>query len=884
MKNVMWTVSKRAILAAWIAGAMVAPALAQDGSSASDPKANAAKVDEVVVTGVRASLDRALGQKRRADTIVDGISSEDIADFPDGNISESLQRIASVTITRNNGEGELVSIRGLAPQFTKVTLGGLPVLAVAVSDDGNVQNGRATNFDVFPSELFTNALVYKTPSAEVSDGGLAGTIDLDVPRAFDFSGRQIAASLAARHSSLGEETNPQGTLLFSDRFADDKIGVLVQAAYAEDFLYSGVSEGTRWFNTFNFDLDRNGTNEFTNVEVGRLPRLMEEHYDRERLGASASIQFRPTDAFDFGIDVLFAESTKERTRHQLALNLFGAFTPTALTVDANNSAVRGTFTGVGVRSGFDYNTIETENLIVGAHGDWRITETLNLAGRLSLSRANFDRNYYTFNAEAAGRTVSYDFAADPRYALISSSNLDFNDASQFRMLPSITHQPIAYEAVAQFGRLDLNWDIQSPAFSAMKFGVEYNDQTHDRDQFRGTYAVPAGSILSLGIGAPLRRDLFPDDGPSGVTRGWAAFDRDAALRVLTPANPKPVVDPQLTYEIEEAVTSAYAQADIDAMIGGLSIGGNLGMRYSSTEQSTEGFATQGAVVRAVRYERSYDDFLPSLNLRADLSEDVVLRLAASRSVTRANLTDLAPSETVSAVNPTVTRGNPELEPYRANQADLSLEWYFAPEAVLSAAIFYKSIQGFVTTQAVTGPYTPIFDPSRAGNFLQTTPINGDDATVTGIELNFQQPLTFLPTPFDGFGVFANLTYSDSEATSTSVVNNATVSLSTTLPGQSKYSYNLVGYYEKGPFSARLAYHYRDDFLVLILGGVEQRFQEGGGNLDMSVSFEPREGLNFFFEGLNLTSEDIYRYDRTTSRNVSFADFGSTFTAGVRAKF
>lgn len=879
----MWTASKRAILAVWIAGAAVVPALAQDGVAAG-AQDQPSEVDEIIVTGVRASLNRALGQKRRADTIVDGISAEDIADFPDSNISESLQRIAGVTITRNNGEGELVSIRGLAPQFTKVTLGGLPVLAVAVSDDGNVQNGRATNFDVFPSELFTNALVYKTPSAELSDGGLSGTVDLDVPRAFDLNGRRIAASLAARHSSLGDETRPQGTLLFSDRFAQDRIGVLVQVAYAEDFLYSGVSEGTRWSNTFNFDLDRNGTNEFTNVEVSRLPRVMEEYYDRQRLGATASFQFRPTDSVDFGVDVLFSESTKERTRHQLALNLFGAFTPTALAVDDNSSAVRGTFTGVGVRSGFDYNTIETENLIVGAHGEWRISDAVTLTSRLSLSRANFDRDYYTFNAEAAARTVSYDFATDPRYALISSSNLDFNDASQFRMLPTITHQPIAYEAVAQFGRIDLNWDVQGPAFSALKFGVEYNDQTHDRDQFRGTYAVPTGSIQSLGIGAPVRRDLFPDDGPSGVSRGWAAFDRDAALRILTPANPTPAVDPQLTYEIEEAVTSAYVQADIDAQIGSLAIGGNVGLRYSRTEQATDGFATQGAVVRPVQYDRDYDDFLPSLNLRADLSDNVVLRLAASRSVTRANLTDLAPSETVSAVNPTVTRGNPELDPYRANQADLSLEWYFAPEAVLSAAVFYKSIEGFVTTQAVTGPYTPIFDPSRAGDFLQTTPVNGDDATVTGVEVSYQQPLTFLPAPFDGFGVFANLTYSDSESTSTSVVNNATVALTTTLPGQSKYSYNLVGYYEKGPFSARLAYHYRDDFLVLILGGIEQRFQEGGGNLDMSASLEPREGLTLFVEGLNLTSEDIYRYDRTQSRNVSFADFGPTYTAGHRVKF
>jgi len=877
-----WVASRWALFAGMAAGVLAAPAYAQQQGQGQQASAES---DIIVVTGVRGSLQRALNQKERADSIVDGISAEDIAKFPDSNISESLQRISGVTITRNNGEGELVSIRGLAPQFTKVTLTGLPMLAVAVNDDGNVQNGRATNFDVFPSELFRNALVYKTPTASLSDGGLSGAVDLDLPRAFDFSGRQMAASVGARYSALGQETNPQGTLLYADRFANGKVGILVQAAYSEDFLYSGISEGTRWSNTFNFDLDRNGINEFTNVEVGRLPRVMEEWYDRQRFGASASLQYRPNADLDLGLDLLFASSAKDRTRNQLALNLFGTFTPTALKVDANNSAIAGTFTGVGVRSGFDYNTIDTENLVLGAHGDWRLTDRLSVNGRVSLSRAVFNRDYFTFNAESAGRTVSYDFSQDPRYAVFSSSNLDFNDAAAFRMLPTITQQPIDYDAFAKFGRLDATYSLGDGALlSAVKAGFEYNDQTHDRDQFRGTYNVPAGSIASLGIGGSVRRELFPGKGPSGVVRRWATFDRDAALRVLVPSTRTLVVDPQLTYEIGEKVTSGYLQADLSTVVAGLPLRGNVGVRYSQTDQDSEGFATQGATVRPVRYERSYHDWLPSLNLRMDFKDDLVLRFAASRSVTRPNLNDIAPAETVSAVNPTVTRGNPNLNPYRADQADLSLEWYFGPESLLSAGLFYKKVDGFITTQAVNAFYTPIFDPSRAGTFLQTTPINGDDATVKGFELNYQQPLTFLPAPFDGFGVLANFTYSDSEATSTSVVNGRTVSITTTLPGQSKSSYNLVGYYEKGPFSARLAYHYRDDFLILVLGGIEQRFQEATGNLDMSASYEFRKGLTVYAEGLNLTSEDSYRYDRTTSRNVSFADFGPTFALGLRAKF
>jgi TonB-dependent receptor len=202
-------------------------------------------------------------------------------------------------------------------------------------------------------------------------------------------------------------------------------------------------------------------------------------------------------------------------------------------------------------------------------------------------------------------------------------------------------------------------------------------------------------------------------------------------------------------------------------------------------------------------------------------------------------------------------------------------------------VFNKQIDSLIVTKAVVERYVP-YDTSRpAGDFIITTPVNGDKATVTGLEANYQQPFSFLPSPFDGFGLLTNVTVATSESTST-VVTNATTGVtrqvSTRVQGQSPVSYNAILYYDKGPFQVRMAYHWRDDYLVLLLGETEERMKRATGNLDMSINWRATEKLTLFMEALNLTSEDSYLYDRTKARNIGFADYGRTVNLGGRFKF
>ncbi len=255
------------------------PAMAQDTENV---------VEEIVVTGVRASFARSLDQKRASTSIYDAIVAEDIGEFPDLNISESLQRIPGVSITRNLGEGEQVSVRGLAPQFTGVLINGMQAASAAQGDDGNISYGRALTFDLFPSELFTGAGVYKTPTASIQDGGLSATIDMKVPRPFDHDGFTFASTVQASENDLTDETQPALSFLISNTSSDGKIGGLLQVAYAETLLHGELAEGLR-FDKADFDLDGDGTPEYTDTEYARLVRTGVEEYDRDRIGLTGSL-------------------------------------------------------------------------------------------------------------------------------------------------------------------------------------------------------------------------------------------------------------------------------------------------------------------------------------------------------------------------------------------------------------------------------------------------------------------------------------------------------------------------------------------------------------------------------------------------------------------
>lgn len=838
------------------------------------------ELERFVVSGVRGSLAKGLDIKRESNVVLDAVSAEDISVYPDTNIAESLQRISGVTINRTNGEGELVSIRGLSPQFTLVTTQGLSLSSTAINDDGNVQNGRAISFDIFPSQLFAGATVAKTLSAETMDGGLSGAVDLKLPHPFAYKANTAALSLQEGYNDMTQEWDPSGTFFWSTKW-DDRIGVLVQGVYAKDLLYAGISEGTRW-NTFNFP-----SLNATGVEVARLPRVGEEIYDRTRRAVSSTIQYRPSKDLLITVYGLFAQSQKDRSRVTLQGNLFGPMNPTALILD-DNQAIAATFgSGTQVRSGGDFNTVDTDSSLAGLTADWYLDSETKVFAKAAASSSRFDRKVLAMIAQATVNNFSYDFRGHPEYPVMTSTAMDFTNSSAYAVIQNRVTRD-TQEDDATLVSVAVDHPLRGKLWKNIKAGLELRTQERDRDTTQGNLPISAG-LVNFAAVAGVPRYNYLADAPAGVPQTFAAFDRDLTYTRLIDPNSNVVLPvlPSLTFGIKEEILAAYIQADFGSEWFNRSVSGNIGVRYARTKQNANGFSAQGALSTPVNFDRTYDNVLPSLNLRADLNDEMVLRFSASRGITRPSLSDLAPSETVSAVNPTVTKGNPDLKPYLATQLDLSWEWYFKKECLFSFAVFNKEIDSLIVTKAVVERYVP-YDTSRpAGDFIITTPVNGDKATVTGFEANFQQPLSFLPAPFDGFGILANVTVADSSSTSTVVTNSTTGvtrQLTTRVQGQSPVSYNAIVYYDKGRFQVRVAYHWRDDYLVLLLGETEQRMKLATGNLDLSANWRANNNLSIYVEALNLTSENSYLYDRTRSRNIAFADYGRLINLGVRLKF
>lgn len=848
-----------------------------DSAEASGP---AVELSAFVVTGVRGSLAKGLDIKRQSSVVLDAVSAEDISVYPDTNIAESLQRISGVTINRTNGEGELVSIRGLSPQFTLVTAQGLSLSSTAINDDGNVQNGRAISFDIFPSQLFAGATVAKTLSAETMDGGLSGAVDLKLPHPFAYRHNTASLSLQEGFNDLTKKWDPSGTVFWSGKW-NNRFGALVQAVYTKDLLYAGISEGTRW-NAFNFPALN-----ATNVEVARLPRVGEEIYERTRQAVSTTLQYRPSDRLLITAYGLRALSDKDRSRVTLQGNLFGPVNPTSLILEGNQ-AIAATFgAGTQMRSGGDFNTVNTDTNLVGLTADWHLDAGTKISAKAAASSGEFDRTVLAMIAQATINNYSYDFRGHPEYPVMTSTAMDFSNPAAYTVIQNRITRDVQVDDATMLN-LAIDHPLRGRLWKGFKAGLELRTQERDRVTTQANLPIPASVAPFTSVAGLPRYDYLPD-APAGVPLFFAAFDRSLTYRTLIDPNAGTVLPvlPSLTFGIKEEIFASYMQADFDTTVAQRRVSGNVGLRYTRTRQNATGFSAQGALSTPVNFDRTYDNVLPSLNLRTDLNDDMVLRFSVSRGITRPSLSDLAPSETVSAVNPTVTKGNPNLKPYLATQLDLSWEWYFRKECLFSVAVFSKEIDSLIVTKAVVEHYVP-YDPSRsAGDFIITTPVNGDKATITGLEISYQQPLTFLPAPFDGLGFLANVTVADSESTSTVVTNSTTGvtrQLTTRVPGQSPVSYNAIVYYDKGRFQVRFAYHWRDDYLVLLLGETEQRMKLATGNLDLSVNWRMNDRLSLYLEGLNLTSEDSYLYDRTESRNVGFADYGRQLNLGARMKF
>lgn len=840
-------------------------------------------VSEIVVTGYARSLQRATTLKREADHSLDAVTAEDIGKFPSLNAAEALQTVPGVTLDRQRGQGLFISVRGLGPQFQNVELNGRSVAINELIENGGAQ-GRNFRFEVLPSELVSSIEVVKAPTADMNDGALGGNIDVHTFRPLDL-GSRAAVSVRASYNDLAEKTDPSVSGLYSWNNADRTLGVLVSGLYDERTV-----RNDRFFN-FGWVLDR-----FTPAANGGLPaglyaptrtRPTIELEDRERASGSIALQWRPNDDFQTDFDFLITRLDVDFDEFGLDIYpddrtfrqpVFRAGTRRVV----GDTIVAGTIDNVRWMASRETSLNRHDLQVWGLKQTWTPGEW-TVTGDLTYSYA---RSYHPDGLATTRNRISYfapltfDFSRGYQKVGILTGPVDYNDPANY-LGDAFDYTRKDSRDTDQAAKLDAYRTFDG-VLTRIAFGAQYREREREyirRDIVLNTLLGVPVSTLGSNFVTTLPFTNFLSDFGGDSPRSWVAPSRTAFYdRLYTDAvrNQAPsAADLRSSFEVEETVSAAYVRGDFGFDVGTIPVTGNLGLRYTQTEQEARGTLVIGTTPTPAAFPKTYDDWLPSLNLRAELTDTLVARAAASRVLTRPNLVDIAPRITVSRDSPTASGGNPDLEPFLATQADASLEWYFAPTGSLTGAVFYKKLDDYITAANTT-----IQVPGR-GDILLSSLANGGEAKLTGFEAAYNQVFDFLPAPFDGLGLQASFTLVDVESEFTSGARTITDELI----GLSKTSYNLVAFYERDRVQARIGYFWREKFLSGAGSTTQaQTFVDDFGSLDGSISFDVTDIYAVTLEATNLTNAYKFTYAGTTDRPSEINDYGRTLTLSLRARF
>ncbi|MCL9998873.1 MAG: TonB-dependent receptor [Erythrobacter sp.] len=902
------------------------------GAFAQDAEADAAdsdvtsEGDTIVVQGFRDSLSAAIQTKRNANNQVDVIVAEDIAKFPDTNLAESLQRVPGIAIQRDAGEGRTVVVRGLGGQFTRVRVNGMETIATSPDN-----NGRGFDFNIFASELFNSIVVNKTAEAGLDEGSLGAVIDLNTgnPLSLD-TGLTFVASAQVRYNDLNDDAGPRASALLGWVNPEGTFGASVSAAYSEYVTPQLGNNTVRWtqgaFRSVKGTACFNGNTYVPSPacnEVGlafhpRIPRYGLIEHERERLGLTGAIQWQPSESTKLSIDGLFA--TFDETRNELWGEVLFRSNERGIdvvdyTIDANNNLISGTFNNAWVRTENFRRELNTEFYQISARLEQKLTERLNFTVLVGASKSDADSPIETTiifdDRDFNGFSYDYTDMFSPQITFGANgiSNPAQFQLAEFRDRPNnVTNE---YETISG--------NIQWEAFDGITFeaGGLYRKFTFDTVQLQrdSTYCAAfacAPGQIGLQVTPEISEifNLGNAGQPAGTTSSWLIPNLEAAAGAINlygrTATPNLGADRTVT----EEVTGGYVQVDWNTDVAGMKVTGNAGLRYVRTDQLSTGFIGS----TEVGVTRDYDDWLPAVNLNAFITDDLVLRGAWSKVITRPGLGNLTPGGNIDQFNFRITSGNPFLSPFRADAFDAALEWYFAPGAIASVAFFAKDIKSFPIASSFNGTYADSQLPTSlltAGTPLHTaivggqnpdvpiefrTNIDGEGGNLKGVEFQLNLPFSvFTEGFFSRFGVLGNVTLieSDVEYTLTGPApalngsgnpsGGAPEIFTRPLFDLAKKSANATIYYEDAKFSARASVAYRDDYIDGV-SGTRNLFEGFGSslNLDATLRYRINDKVELALEGTNLTDNYRERWVHDPARrNYENNHFGRVILVGAR---
>ena len=682
-------------------------AQAQTSSSATDASAES----EIVVTGIRGSLREAIDAKRDLAVIADVVTAEDVGKFPDKNVAEALQRVPGIVVNREFGEGERVSLRGTAPNLTKTLLNGHSVATADWFILDQVASTRSFNYLTLPAEIIGRLEVYKSPQADVEEGGVGGTINVITRNPLDLEPLTLSASVQGVYSDLSGKFDPQLSGLISWKNADETFGVLVGAIYQKRRTRR---DGLEIFGYRSFPVG-GGQNALVPTLIGST--MFEQ--DRERYGANIGIQFRPSDTLEVNITGLYSRFNADNfNQNYIAWGeqalagggaITGAVVQDGVAVAGNIASATGGTTGFGVV----YDAIDRQAVAKTVSADfdltWRPVDSLSVHFKAGWTKANGDTSNENFIEFAGPGRFSYDLRSGRPEVSFGSPN-PLNPAGirpDFARIQSVTN-----DDEEKYFYLDVEKQVEWGPLTALKFGVKYTDHDRVAERFATNGGVFTPGLRCGGVactsadfatGSGMPGDFLDNIAAPGTLKDYWRVD-PAKLRQIYGSQTAPGTDrflvPGNSYSINEKAWGGYGLAKF----GGEGWRGNVGVHVITTDQTSEGYIIGGANPEFTNpfggftpstAKRSYTDILPSANLSVDLSPQVVLRFAAGKTVTRPDFVDITPGVDLNGTLLTGRGGDPNLDPYRANQYDLSIEWYPDRETIVALAAFYKDIQSYI---------------------------------------------------------------------------------------------------------------------------------------------------------------------------------------------
>ncbi len=868
---------------------MVSPAIAQ-GTQTPSVSGESDVLEEIIVTGIRRSLEQALSAKRDAAQVLDAISAEDVGKFPDKNIGEALQRITGVQISRTNGEGATVSIRGADPSLNRVEVNGTSALSTTVG------GGRDVDFRDMPVEFINRLEVVKSVTPEMTEGGLGGTVRIITRRPFDSDEPFVAGSLQTIWSETAEKFDPKAAIIGGTTLANDTVGVVLGATYENRHVSTHEARTTGWRQIG--DLNGNGIKEF----APDIPRYVINRLETERVALNGAVEWRPTDTFSLGIDGNYAKGKQDVNSQFLQFATAGSESlvdKSKTTVGPDNTVSHIEFVNNPALAQGQQLTGSYRNILgtltrtqwnTAINSKWEATENLTLTARGSYAHARAFNDEINAVGDVIGLSRLVVDYTNSKHAPDIRVNFDPTTPAGLNQL-TLSHKPRINDQDEWDGKFDAEYKFDGGFITAVKAGFQIRTLTADSRYYSSSkvlngFANPSllGQIQQIvGSNATLGDVPFFKTGSLGfdpsITRWLNLGDGVVeAGGLLDPYGSPQYLD---SWEVTEKNRASYIQASFafDALVP---VSGVVGVRSVNTRTTSKGYsqnknAASEISYAPVEYNGEYTKYLPALNLKFDLiPEKLQGRVTATKVLARPTPQQLAPRRTLDTVGNIGSRGNPNLKPYEASQYDIGLEYYLNRTDFFSATYFRKEISSFIQNTTVN----EVVDGVTYGVII---PSNGTEkVTINGLEAGVQYGLGFLPAPFNNMGVIANYTFSDDSGYQGM---DKFTGEKLSFIGLSRNSYNLSAYYEDEAFSARVSYNWRSKYLITAVGrGGNPEFGEAFGQLDGSVSYNITDQYSVFLEAVNILDATRVENANSEYRRTIFDTFGRRIYAGVRARF